>query len=538
MLADIKPKALKKNLTRRNFLSKLSLLTGAAYPGMMAMGMLKEAPVHQMQLTGDGKGKKIIVLGAGLAGMTSAYELTKLGYQCTIVEARERAGGRVFSVRKGAVNEETSNGKTIADFDEGMYFNAGPSRIPHHHLLTLHYCKELGVPLEVYNNINEAAYYFSEGKGPLSNKKIRKREIHNDMRGYMAELLAKAVDKKQLDTELTKEDAEIFLEYLRAEGGLDIDNLYKASARRGYIEPPGAGEKVGRIADPYKLADIVSSGFANPDFYNVGEYAYELQMVMMQAVGGNDMIVKALEKKVGNFIKYSAEITSIKNLTEGIKVTYKDKTGEYELEGDYCICTIPLQVLSNIDHNFSSDVSRAIDKSTYILAGKIGMQFKRRFWEEDEMIYGGITYTNNLLYQIFYPSNGYLSNKGLLLGYYNFNERAKIVGEMSFKDREKLAYEKGMLVHPQYEKEYDNKSFSVSWHKTKYTMGGWAIYSEEERQTLYKKLLAPDKQVYFAGEHLSYLNGWMAGAFESARSTVTALHARLNDQSVTYRTVQ
>ena len=538
MLASHKTYTLKKTLTRRHFLSTLGLVTGSAFPGMMALGMIKEAPAHEMNLPGMAKGKKVIILGAGLAGMASAYELAKLGYQCTILEARERAGGRVFSARKGSVNEETANGKIEANFDEGLYFNAGPSRIPHHHLLTLHYCKELGVPLEVYNNINEAAYYFSEGKGPLSNKKIRKREIHNDMRGYMAELLAKAVDKKQLDTGLTKEDGEVFLEYLRAEGGLDIDDLYKASARRGYMEAPGSGERVGRIADPYKLADLISSGFAGPEFYNVGEYAYELQMVMMQAVGGNDNIAKAFEKKVGSLVKYAAEVTSIKNITEGTKITYKDKTGEHELQGDYCICTIPLTVLSNIDHNFSSDVSRAIDKTAYIAAGKIGMQFKRRFWEEDEMIYGGITYTNNLLYQVFYPSNDYLKEKGLLLGYYNFNERAKTVGEMSFADREKLAYEKGMLIHPQYEKEYDKKSFSVSWHKTKYSLGGWAIYSEEERQSVYKKLLKADSNVYFAGEHLSYLNGWMAGALESARSVVTSLHSRVNEYNMTYQTVK
>lgn len=482
--------------------------------------------------------KKIILLGAGLAGMTAAYELTKLGYTCTLLEARGRAGGRVFTVRKGSVNEETDNGTASADFDEGMYYNAGPSRIPHHHLLTLHYCKELGVPLEVYNNINESAYFFSEGKGGLSNKKIRKREVHNDIRGYMAELLCKAIDQKQLDTALTREDSQKFLEYLRAEGGLNIDDLYKASARRGYIEHPGSGEKAGKIADPYKLADIINSGLINPEFYNVGEYAHELQMVMLQAVGGNDKIAKAFENKVGKQIKYNAEVTSVKNLSEGVKIIYKDKTGEHEIEGDYCICTIPLPVLSNVDHNFSSEVSRAIDRIAYIMAGKIGMQFKRRFWEEDEMIYGGITYTNNLLYQIFYPSYDYQSKKGLLLGYYNFNDRAKTVGEMSYKDREKLAYEKGMLVHPQYEKEYEQKAFSVSWHKTKYSMGGWAIYSEEERQTLYKRLLIPDKQVYFAGEHLTYLNGWMAGAFESARSVVTALHARINNLHLTYQTVR
>ena len=524
-------------LTRRNFLTKIGVLTGAAYPGMMAMGMLKAAPVHPFDLQGQGNGKKVIILGAGLAGMAAAYELNKLGYVCTLLEARERAGGRVFSIRKGAVTEEVQNGKAIADFDEGVYYNAGPSRIPHHHALTLHYCKELNVPLQVYNNTNESTYFFSEGTGGLSNKKIRKREIHNDMRGYMAELLCKAIDTKQLDTSLNKEDGEKLLEYLRAEGGLNIDALYKASARRGYIESPGAGEKAGKIADPHKLADIIASGLASPEFYNVAEYIYELQATMFQAVGGNDSIAKAFEKKVGHLIRFNTEVTIINNTASGVQVTCKSKGAEQQLQADFCICTIPLPVLSNIDHNFSSDVSRAIDKIVYIPTGKMGMQFKRRFWEEDEMIYGGITHTNNILYQLFYPSNDYLGKKGMLITYYNFNDRAKTIGDLSYKDREKLALEKGLLIHPQYEQEYDHKYFSVSWHKTKYSLGGWGIYSEEERQTHYKKLLAPEKQVYFAGEHLTYLNGWMAGALESARTVTTALHARVTGQRVSYPVV-
>ena len=100
------------------------------------------------------------------------------------------------------------------------------------------------------------------------------------------------------------------------------------------------------------------------------------------------------------------------------------------------------------------------------------------------------------------------------------------MGELSFKQREQLALEKGALIHPQYLKEFES-SFSVSWHKTKYNLGGWALYSEEERQTVYKALLKPDKQVYFAGEHLTYLNAWMAGAFESARNVVQQLHQRV-----------
>jgi monoamine oxidase len=264
----------------------------------------------------------------------------------------------------------------------------------------------------------------------------------------------------------------------------------------------------------------------DPDFYNVAEYTYELQMTLFQAVGGMDKIASAFAAELGGMIRYGAEVTSIKNLEDRVKVDYKDAKGGQSIEADYCICTIPLPVLSNIDHNFSSEASRAIDSVVYMQTGKIGLQFKRRFWEEDEAIYGGITHTNNQLTQVFYPSYDYLSGKGILIGYYNFNEKARATGELSYQQREQLALEKGSLIHPQYRQEFET-SFSVSWHKTKYNMGGWALYSAEERASLYKALLEPDKRVYFSGEHMTYLNAWMAGAFESARSVVEALHQRV-----------
>jgi monoamine oxidase len=513
------------------------MFASVTYPAMMAMGMLKPAPAHAFNLNGSGEGKHIIILGAGLAGMASAYELQKLGYRCTILEARKRTGGRAWTIRKGDTTRETDHKEQVCRFDEGQYFNAGPSRIPHHHQLTMHYCKQLGVPVEIYNNVNEGAYYFSEGKGPLSNKKIRVRELHNDMRGYMCELLAKAIDQGQLDTSFTKEDSQKIVEYLRAEGGLDIDKLYKASARRGYIDPPGAGEKIGKIDDPYKLGDIIQSGLLDPDFYNVAEYTYELQMTMFQAVGGNQNIARAFEKKLANVIKLGAEVKAVHNTEKGVRISYSDQTSEKIIEGDLCICTIPLPVLSNIDHNFSSDVSRAIDYIPYIHTGKIGLQFRRRFWEEDENLFGGITHTNNELTQIFYPSNDYLGKKGVLIGYYNFNDTALKVGALPNSDREKLALEKGSLIHNQYNREFEN-SFSVSWHLTPFSMGGWALYDSESRKNLYNALIKPDRNVYFAGEHVTYLTAWMAGAFESARKTVADIHARVTEQRVTYPTTK
>jgi monoamine oxidase len=498
---------------------------------MMALGLLKEAPAHPFSLPGKAKSEHIIILGAGLAGMAAAYELRKLGYQCTILEARTRTGGRCWSIRKGSHDTELKNGHQLAGFDTGLYFNAGPSRIPHHHQLTLHYCKELGVPIEVYNNINENTYYYSEGKGKLSNKKIRVREIHNDVRGYMTELLAKAISQSQLDIALSKEDAAKIIEYLRAEGGLDIDKLYKASARRGYIKNPGW--KPGEIANPHTFSDIIQSGLMDPDFYNVAEYTYELQMSLFQAVGGMDKIASALEKKLTGLIKLGAKVESITNKEKSVEVVYTSPTGKQSISGDICICTLPLPVLSNLQHNFSSDTSRAIDYITYNKTGKIGLQFKRRFWEEDEAIYGGITHTNNELTQIFYPSNDYQGKKGILTGYYNFNEKAEKTGLLGFAEREKLALEKGSLVHPQYRDEFE-KSYSVSWHLLPYNLGGWAVYTTDTRERLFKALQKPDKQVYFAGEHTTWLNSWMAGAFESARSVVTAIHARITEQELQY----
>ena len=174
-------------------------------------------------------------------------------------------------------------------------------------------------------------------------------------------------------------------------------------------------------------------------------------MTLFQAVGGMDSIAKAFQKKLTGKLQLGCRRNKITNTESGVQVYYKQAGVNKIIEGDYCICTIPLPVLSNIEHNFSSNVSRAIDYIPYIPTGKIGLQFNRSFWEEDEHIYGGITHTNNELTQIFYPSNNYLSRKGILIGYYNFYDKAVQTGALNYKQREALALAKGRLIHPQYD---------------------------------------------------------------------------------------
>jgi monoamine oxidase len=128
--------------------------------------------------------------------------------------------------------------------------------------------------------------------------------------------------------------------------------------------------------------------------------------------------------------------------------------------------------------------------------------------------------------QIWYPASGFLSQKGILLGYYNFGGEALRLGNLSPSEREAHALQQGRKIHPQYDETFES-SFSVSWHRVRYSLGGWAFYSQATRELYYPILNQPDGPIYLAGEHLSYLTGWMAGAFESAQRVVAAVHERV-----------
>jgi len=198
-----------------------------------------------------------------------------------------------------------------------------------------------------------------------------------------------------------------------------------------------------------------------------------------------------------------------------------------EVTGDFCICTIPLTVLREIQADFSAPVREAVNAVPYMPTGKIGLNFKRRFWEDDDRIFGGISWTDQSIAQLLYPNYDYLGRDGgVVVGYYHFAEDAETVGRLAPAEREALALAQGARLHPQYAAEFEN-SFSVAWQHVPYSRGGWAVWNEEMRAKYYPVLNRPDGPFYFAGEHLTYLGGWMAGAFESAKAVVSALRERV-----------
>jgi monoamine oxidase len=144
---------------------------------------------------------------------------------------------------------------------------------------------------------------------------------------------------------------------------------------------------------------------ANLDFY-LG-IDWDSQPAMMQVVGGMDRLPAALAALLGNRITYRAAVREIRQSERGVWVMYADADGRLRrVDADYCVSTIPLPVLSGLRTDLSQPVLSAISAASYDGAGKIGLQFKRRFWETDDEIYGGRSWTDHEIGQIIYPSHG------------------------------------------------------------------------------------------------------------------------------------
>jgi monoamine oxidase len=510
-------------LTRRLFIERMAAIGGVslAYDAMSGLGLLEASSDPVFNLQGSVKGVRVTIIGAGIAGLTVAYELSKHGYDCTVLEARSRPGGRAHTIRRGTVSEEEGPSQ-VCTFDEGLYFNPGPMRIAHHHRKTLHYCKELNVPVEVFAVTADNQWLFQTKQPGLTNRRVRLREVRTDLDGYVAELLSKSVSAGALAQELTKDDAERLLAYLKNLGRLDGQLKYRGQEMRGpdADSPEGADQFT-----PLPLRELLAS---RTGFYV--DQGYEYQPTMFQVVGGMDRLPQALAARLKGKIIYDAAAREIRQGETNVALTYADKDGKpRRVEADYVVCALPLTILRDLDTDFPKEYQEAIAAVPYAAAGKIGLQFKRRFWEEDDVIYGGATKTDMDIQQIVYPSTGYLGRKGTLVGYYLQGQAGRPIGEKSPEERLKIALEQGERIHPQYATEFET-AFSVAWHRVKWSKGSWSATPADVKRLLNE----PDRRVYLAGDHLN-LNAWMQGAFESGRHVASALHARAMSERPTER---
>src|SRR5271155_5461176 len=200
-------------VSRRDLLSLIGTLAGSAamYQAMTSLGFASDSAYKgPIKLGGDVKGASVLILGAGLAGVTAALELRKAGYRVQVLEFTSRPGGRNWTLRGGDKFTELGGAAQTCAFEEGLYLNPGPWRIPFHHRAVLDYCKRLGVALEPFVQLNHNA--FLHAADAFNGRPQRIREIKADFQGQVAELLAKATQQSRLDEAVSTEDKEILLQ--------------------------------------------------------------------------------------------------------------------------------------------------------------------------------------------------------------------------------------------------------------------------------------------------------------------------------------
>ena len=515
-------------LSRRGLIHLVGRAGGvaAAYQTMAAMGLLPipEAYAGPPALP-PGHGRRVLIIGAGIAGMVLAYELRNAGYAPLVLEARGRPGGRNWSLRGGDVVRETDSTQTV-HWDRGayMYFNPGPARLPYHHEAILSYCRTLIVPLEVMCNDNHGALmqddHAFDGRPQLN------RRVVSDARGYVAEMAAKAVDGAALGQPVGAEDKERLRGFLRAFGALDKDLAYRGSSRAGWATPPDATHE-GVANQPLDLRRLLESDFwrGPMEFGELGNMA----ATMMQPIGGMGRIGEAFGVRLRGTIVYDAVVTRLQRTDSGARVTWRHAgTGaQHVVDAPLVVVTVPFSALGTVDADFTPAVRAAMAAVSYVPAGKVAFQAARRFWELDEAIYGGISWTSRPSTQVWYPTAGLQQARGILVGAYIWSEdignafAAKTPAQRLHDTLDDVGH-----LHPAAPR-WLGQGVSVAWKNVPFTRGAWAEWTGAARATQFPVLLKGDGPYLFAGEHMSFITGWQEGAVRSAHKVLSDIAARM-----------
>lgn len=457
--------------------------------------------------------RRVIIVGAGIAGLVAAREIERQGSEAIVVEARGRVGGRVWTHRSGDRVEQTGQADQRVAFSPGLHFDAGAARIPSHHDQYLALAREYGVSLDILVNTSRGTWL---GTGA---DRIRLRTAANDLRGHLSELLEKALRSGALDQELDAGVRGRLAAFLKIYGDLDGDDGYHGSTRAGFARIPGSTNADQPLPNPPLTLDAL---LANDQLANLlYEEDISLQPTMLHAVEGMDSLPRAIAASLRNAPRLNSEVREIRRHGTGVRIAIRDRsTGRDEwLTGDRAIITTPLPILARIPADFSSATAAAIAATRYADAIKIAFE-SPPFWEA-EQIYGGISFVGGETVLVWYPSGNYQAKRQILLGAYAQNAVAARFAAHAPAERIALARRAVERLHPGHGRDL-SAPVAVDWRNTPFSEGAWVDWTEPGNDAkAATRLNDGDGPFHFAGSHLSAYSGhWQEGAILSARHAV------------------
>jgi monoamine oxidase len=451
----------------------------------------------------NGKPKKVIIVGAGLAGLSAGYELLQAGHEPLILEAQQRVGGRIYTMRE--------------PFARGLYGEAGAMRIPRAHALTMAYIEKFGLQTLDFPMGNPHAYVHVGGVKRrmteiLANPELMGFEISEIERGkisglYWEETIRPLVEKVEKEGDVGWE--KIYREY-------DQYSVREFLELKGWSE--GMIEMFGLLNNQEAM---MNSSFLELFREDGGNYYTN----MCQLVGGADNLPHAFLPELGSRLRYGAKMVAIDQTPDEVVIHYQTRSGRFAAHGDYAIITVPFPVLRHVEvlKPFSRAKQRAIRQLHYDASAKIFFQTRRRFWETDEGIYGGGTVTDLAIRNLYYTDYGKETGRGILLVSYTWSEDAQRWGSLLPHERIEQALENVAVIHPQIRDEFETGA-SHMWHDDPYAGGAFALFDPGQQTLLHDEIVKPEGRVHFAGEHASLYHAWIQGAFESGLRAAIAIH--------------
>ncbi|BDA70711.1 amine oxidase [Calothrix sp. PCC 7716] len=456
-------------------------------------------------------GKKITILGAGIAGLVAARELERMGHEVDIMEASPRIGGRVWTHR-------------FSNEPDAPYAELGAMRIPSSHQHTLHYVKEMGLSDKLckFMTVFEEENAFMNMEGNLFRMKdaanffsTRYPEIFISSYSQQTKLFAawlktivNTISPGSLRESLDSDLRSHLMDELER---LDLAPYFNTNGetidlQKFVQENPGFRARCSKALDMF-LGDIVTETSHN----------------LLQIKGGTQLLIDRLVESIKAPIKCNQPVVAIRVRSNYTEIDYLENGQKQTRRCDYVLCTIPFSVMRKMElEGFDSRKIDSINNTVYCPATKVAFHTKENFWSS-QGIKGGASFSGTGVRQTYYPSVKFNPERGsVMLASYTIGDDADRLGNMSEQQRHSYVKEVVSNVHPELQQSgMILESASIAWGNYEWSAGGCTVHWDEENYTAsYLEAARPQNTLFFAGEHCSKYPAWLQGSIESALEAI------------------
>ena len=478
-------------INRREFLKLAGFAAGGLYfSSDPTWALPQNVPLRQ------GSAKRVVILGAGLAGLVAGWELKSAGHEVIILEAQLHPGGRVHTIREG--------------LSDDLYAEAGAGRIPASHTITLEWVKHFGLELEPFRptSLSELAL--------LKGKRVK---IPAD----------KPLDMSQVPLDLNPEE--------RRAGLDDLEELYcgELMAKIGSAIREDWPPEMMRLAD-ISIEDFLHQRGASADAIHYMLAGFEQQSALdyirddnnhykqpkSKIKGGNDLLPRAFAAKLSEAIRYGCVVEHIQHGQDRVSIACRHAGMLDHVEAEAVICTIPFGVLRYIPvtPEWTAEKRKVIDGLTYMAVVRTTFQVSRRYWEVEGLNGFGSSDKN---FEVWHPTYGKPGSRGLLQAYF-YEDYARRLDEMSEADRTERVIGDMDEVHPGLRQHLETV-VTKSWQSDPWQKGAYTVHHPGQLEW-YPEICRREGNVWFAGEHASPWPTWMQGAIASGIKAAREINAQ------------